>query len=107
LQEISPPLANDVVIGHLSVPIPRTARAGDRYDIEILNPSGASDSVTAVSFEAVNGSIVVIPALPACVGDCDDDRRVVVSELVRGVRIALNAADLAECSAFNANETTE
>lgn len=35
------------------------------------------------------------------VGDCDRDGRVVVSELVRGVNIALGNADVNECTPFD------
>lgn len=36
-----------------------------------------------------------------CPGDCDGSGDVVVSELIRGVNIALGSADLASCSAFD------
>jgi Ca2+-binding EF-hand superfamily protein len=36
-----------------------------------------------------------------CPGDCDGGRTVAVSELVRGVNIALDRAELSECSAFD------
>lgn len=40
---------------------------------------------------------------PACPGDCDSDDTVVISELVRGVRIALGDALLDDCPAFDTN----
>jgi len=38
---------------------------------------------------------------PACVGDCDDDHRVTVAELVTGVNIALDRATVAACTALD------
>lgn len=40
-----------------------------------------------------------------CVGDCDDDHKVTVDELVKGVNIALGNLTLDQCSAFNCNGT--
>lgn len=42
-----------------------------------------------------------------CVGDCDGDRTVTVSDLVRGVNIALGTAALAECPNFDCNGAGE
>jgi hypothetical protein len=36
---------------------------------------------------------------PACLGDCDDSRRVDIDELVRSVGIALGRGSVAECLA--------
>jgi subtilisin-like proprotein convertase family protein len=38
-----------------------------------------------------------------CVGDCDDDGEVSISELIRGVNIALELASLDQCPAFDRN----
>lgn len=40
-----------------------------------------------------------------CVGDCDGDGRVTVDELIKGVNIALGAAPLTTCPAFDANDS--
>jgi hypothetical protein len=40
-------------------------------------------------------------ALPACVGDCDGNRRVVVNELVIGVNISLERQSIEECEVFD------
>ena len=52
--------------------------------------------------------VVVLPiAQPAhastipCVGDCAGDEQVTVDELVKGVNIALRAAEVTTCSAFD------
>lgn len=37
----------------------------------------------------------------SCIGDCNQDRRVTIDELVRGVTIALGASPLATCPAFD------
>jgi len=39
----------------------------------------------------------------ACTGDCNDNRRVTIDALVRGVNIALGMAALDDCSVFDAN----
>jgi len=36
-----------------------------------------------------------------CPGDCNDDRRVSVSELIRGVKIALGQSPLSDCTVFD------
>ena len=35
--------------------------------------------------------------VPECPGDCNDDQRVDIGELLRGVRIALGASDDEQC----------
>jgi len=39
-----------------------------------------------------------------CVGDCDASDTVIVSEMVRGVQIALGAVDIGTCEAFDADD---
>jgi len=46
-------------------------------------------------------TLVVTVAAPPCAGDCDGDREVTVSELVRGVRIALQTLAVEICDAFD------
>src|SRR5690606_12654246 len=50
---------------------------------------------------------VVLWLLPhpglACVGDCDDDGRVTIGDLVRGVGIALGERALADCEMLDAD----
>jgi len=38
---------------------------------------------------------------PSCVGDCDGDHMVAISELITGVNIALGSADISTCPAFD------
>lgn len=45
-----------------------------------------------------------IPAERPCVGDCDQNGEISISELIRGVNIALGRADLASCTSFDRNE---
>jgi hypothetical protein len=40
---------------------------------------------------------VTVAALPSCVGDCNEDNSVTVSEIVRGVNIALGTTDPSDC----------
>jgi len=48
-------------------------------------------------------SSVAAPANAACTGDCDGDGRVVVSELIRGVNIALETQPLSNCMVFDSD----
>jgi len=43
------------------------------------------------------------PGHPYCSGDCNDDGQVTVNELIIGVNIALEAADVSSCEAFDLN----
>jgi hypothetical protein len=46
------------------------------------------------------------PVPGACVGDCDDSGAVVVNEVVVGVNITLERAEVSSCPSFDANATT-
>jgi hypothetical protein len=46
----------------------------------------------------------VSPHRESCVGDCDDDGVVIVGEIVTGVNIALDRAEIDACRAFACNE---
>jgi len=46
-------------------------------------------------------------AVPPCTGDCDDDGKVTVTELVKGVNIALGLLSLDQCPSFNCDGTGE
>jgi hypothetical protein len=50
----------------------------------------------------VDGGVVAY-ALPACLGDCNRNGSVSVSELVTGVNIALGAAPIDRCRALDRN----
>jgi hypothetical protein len=58
-------------------------------------------SVSQVAFS--DGTVQILPIDDACVGDCDGNGVVDVSELVMGINIALDNAALSQCIAF---ETT-
>lgn len=45
-------------------------------------------------------------AVPACVGDCNGDRAVTVDELLLGVNIALGSAQVADCPAFDDDQSS-
>jgi phospholipase C len=55
--------------------------------------------VTPASSETATFS----PGPSTCVGDCNDDHKVTIDELVKGVNIALGLATLDECPAFDCN----
>lgn len=42
-----------------------------------------------------------IPAVRPCVGDCNGDGMLSISELIRGVNIALGSADVSSCASFD------
>lgn len=56
---------------------------------------GVSDGVTLIGIGELGG------VAPACLGDCDGDGSVRVSELVAGVNAALGLADVSRCAAFD------
>lgn len=64
---------------------------------------GAKRSIFRVPLlVAIALSLAIPPGAPAlCTGDCDGDGRVTVSELVRGVRIALEIESAGTCSALD------
>jgi hypothetical protein len=74
----------------------RAAVAGDAFflvgGVERMSPSTAVQQYV----ETDCGS-------PGCVGDCEGDRMVAISELVRGVGIALGAQPLPACPSFDSN----
>ena len=45
--------------------------------------------------------LVTVAPFPTCIGDCNEDDRVTIDELVRGVTIALGKAELSECPLLN------
>jgi outer membrane protein assembly factor BamB len=53
---------------------------------------------------AAAGGVVAF-TLPACLGDCNRDRKVAIDELTRGVGIALNAADMSVCPRFDGDDS--
>lgn len=60
------------------------------------------------TFYRWTGPILLVAALLprvtlACVGDCNDDRRVTIDELVRAVDIALGGAEVGTCDAVDNN----
>lgn len=80
-------------------------RAPARVGAETIYASGLSangDGTT--SGDAVLSINVAIDVVePPCVGDCDGDGRVLVHELIRGVRIALGLSAPSVCSAVDRN----
>lgn len=52
---------------------------------------------------ATVASLSRVPAAEACLGDCNDDGRVAINELVHGVNIALNNAGASACPTLDRN----
>jgi hypothetical protein len=58
---------------------------------------------------STNGGVIAAeaPPLPACAGDCNDDRTVAINELLIGVNIVIGSAELAACPAFDTSDDGE
>lgn len=66
----------------------------------------ATDTTVATATETETVALPTATAtepVPLCVGDCDGNGTVIISELITGVNIALDRADIAVCRAFDAN----
>jgi hypothetical protein len=59
--------------------------------------ASATPSITPTPTATVN------PTFAACIGNCDADAAVTVSELIQGVNIASGAVEASACPAFDAN----
>jgi hypothetical protein len=63
--------------------------------------SHAAQSFSPVVLLAATLLLAPVPAALACTGDWDGDGAVTVTELIRGVNIALGGLQINECSAFD------
>jgi hypothetical protein len=77
-----------------------TALAPPHIGVYVAGPhasatGGVPIGVTLIGIDELGG------VEPACLGDCDGDGGVVVSELIVGVNAALGLADVAGCAAFD------
>jgi hypothetical protein len=94
--------------GGLCVRLPAPCAEDDTCDEDrdlCLSPEG-TPRATATPTEAATGAPATPTATPpaaGCPGDCDNDRMVVISELVLGVNIALDLQPTSECPAFDGN----
>jgi hypothetical protein len=99
------------------LPIAAPLSGEDRYRCEVvdgaaraltvtsyvwLRPAAAAPSPTptATATEAPSPTVTITPTA-RCAGDCDADGAVAINELILGVNIALGAADLSVCGAFD------
>lgn len=80
-----------------------TATAGTHTLRWILDADDDIDESNESNNSAVTTFTVGGPGL--CVGDCNENDTVVVNELVIGVNIALDRADIEECTAFDINSS--
>jgi hypothetical protein len=71
----------------------------DALALADLNDDGRLDLAASASPD--DRVIVVLNGADACAGDCDGSGMVMVSELVRGVNIALGMATVGSCPAFD------
>ncbi|MBI2948503.1 MAG: chitobiase/beta-hexosaminidase C-terminal domain-containing protein [Verrucomicrobia bacterium] len=61
---------NFAVVGMVAVPIPATAKLGDRYRVEVLAPSGTSDGLEAqVPLASMNSRLIQVTATGYLVGN--------------------------------------
>lgn len=63
----------------------------------------ATSSASATPSVTPTPSATMNPTFAACVGNCNADPVVSVSELIQGVNIAIGSAPLSACQAFDAN----
>jgi hypothetical protein len=81
---VSNPTAT-VTPGETPTATPRDTPTATPRDTPTLTPSG------------------VTPTPGACTGDCNDDKQVVVNEMIIGVRILLGESPISQCRAFDRN----
>ncbi len=68
----------------------------------VLSPASPSPTrPTATPTLPPNTPTPTIPAVRPCVGDCNQDGRIVISELIRGVNIALRNIEVTSCPSFD------
>jgi len=79
--------------------------APDRIGPQTIYASGlsANDDGANTGDAVASISVVIDVVGPPCVGDCDGDGRVLIHELIRGVRIALELDDIGACSSLDRN----
>jgi hypothetical protein len=78
-----------------------TAVTGTSYPLACA--SASANATTAQSVPVVCSDGTVLTAISACPGDCSDDGRVTVDELLTGVGIALGALPVTQCLVVDAN----
>ena len=86
----------------------------DNVNVAAFDPHGQEHSLLRTGNGAIVVSLVLSPnptptrtatppPLRPCIGDCDDDHRVSINELIKGVLIALGNIPVQDCSTFDAN----
>jgi hypothetical protein len=76
--------------------------AGSVLAVSCADPGASTADGEPLATACLDGSITVVePAPTPCVGDCDGDDRVVVSELLAGVNVLLERAPVASCPALD------
>lgn len=95
------PQSFTVIANPTSLPAGITSRANLTFENR-----DDPDDVVVVPVELSRGNVfdhTGEESQAACAGDCDDSGRVLISELVRGVNIALGNTSIDECTALDAN----
>ena len=88
----------------LSFPVPSGADTGLTFArFRFSSAGGLSDDGLANDGEVDDYRVEIAGAGEVCVGDCNGDGMVTISELIRGVNIALGSAEVDVCPAFDAN----
>lgn len=104
--EIQGPVAN--VVGNGCLEVVATDADGDshqkRFLVDfVIAPASPSPTPTTAAATPTHTRTPTptVPATRPCVGDCNDDGRIVISELIRGVNIALRNAEVSTCPSFD------
>jgi hypothetical protein len=71
----------------------------------IQRPENPVSTPTATVTAAATPT-ATLPVADECVGDCDENDRVDINELITGVNILLGAADITRCPSFDRNDSS-
>ncbi len=74
-----------------------------RFDISLVSKTSTPTATNTPMPTEADTPTPTLPLNRPCVGDCDGDGMVSISELVRGVNIALGTLDISECPSFDSN----
>jgi hypothetical protein len=101
--EVQGPLDN--VVGNGCIEAIATDADGDshqkRFDVNFVLAQSSPSPTTQATATRTPTPSPTVPANRPCVGDCNDDGRIVISELIRGVNIALRNTEVTNCPSFD------
>lgn len=98
-------IASGATLYDCQVAIAAGAPAGTAFALVASNASATDVAGEPVPVLSSDGAVeVVAPPPPPCVGDCNDDHRVVINELLIGVNIAIGHENVSACSMIDVNQ---